>query len=71
MRSLVLFSLLFVVSFAHGDELMDAYQKEYAYLVAEKEAMSQRLQLQKQQQDKTLAKLRGEIGSLEQQYLNG
>ena len=50
MRSLVLFSLLFVVSFAHGDELMDAYQKEYAYLVAEKEAMSQRLQLQKQQQ---------------------
>lgn len=71
MRSLVYVLLVFITPFVHADELMEAYQKEYAYLVAEKEAIANRLDEIKGQQNKTLSALRNDISGLETEYLQG
>lgn len=70
MRILVIISvLLSFISFAHADELEKAYQKEYAYLVAEKKALENRLANLKSSNAKALDSVRREIGSLQQGYL--
>ena len=70
MRILLLL-LAFVISAAgHADELEKAYQKEFAYLVAEKEALQQRLQLLKDSHRKNIGKLQSDIDSLQRTYLS-
>lgn len=68
--SVLALSMLFVLpGFVQADELTEAYQKEYAYLVAEREAIAQRLATVGAQQQQTLQTLRRDIDRLESQYL--
>lgn len=53
-----------------ADELEKAYQKEFAYLVAEKKALEQRLAVLKSDHKKNLNKIVSEIDSLQSNYLN-
>ncbi len=71
MRQIYLFIVLVLlaVSFAQADELNKAYQKEYAYLVAEKEALEKRLIGLEASQQKTLSSLDQEIASLQKAFL--
>lgn len=63
---MVVFSLSFTVQ---AGELEQAYQKEYAYLVAEKKALEQRLVKLSESQETTLKKLQGDIDGLQKSYL--
>jgi biopolymer transport protein ExbB len=54
---------------AQAGELEQAYQKEYAYLVAEKKALEQRLVKLSESQEKTLDSLQGDIDTLQKRYL--
>ncbi|WP_156491563.1 hypothetical protein, partial [Oleiphilus sp. HI0123] len=63
---MVVFSLSFTVQ---AGELEQAYQKEYAYLVAEKKALEQRLVKLSESQEITLKKLQGDIDGLQKSYL--
>lgn len=70
MRILVLFFVLLgFTSFVQADELEKAYQKEYAYLVAEKKSLENRLVSLQQSNKQTLRTTRNEIASLQQDYL--
>lgn len=69
MKPLLIFVLLAFSAVLSADELSDAYQKEYAYLVSEKEAIAQRLSVLRNQHGKTLNQLRRDITVLEQGYL--
>jgi biopolymer transport protein ExbB len=66
---IILFMLLAMSSSAYPDELEQAYQKEYAYLVAEKKALEQRLRTLKRSQADQLAKIEQEIAEQQQIYL--
>jgi biopolymer transport protein ExbB len=66
---LIVTLLLSISSVAHADELEKAYQKEYAYLVAEKKALQDRLKSISQSQSKTLTSVEKEIDSLQSRYL--
>jgi len=66
---LVLVLLLGLAGSGYADELEQAYQKEYAYLVAEKKALEQRLRSLKSSQKSQLDKIEQEITGLQQQYL--
>ncbi len=68
MRILILLALLFSAQL-YADELEKAYQKEFAYLVAEKRALQQRLKKLDNSQKRTLRKVRKEIDALQQRYL--
>lgn len=71
MRVLIILSIVLAsVATAHADELDIAYQKEYAYLVAEKKALQQRLSTLKTSNEQGLNKARREIDVLQKQYLN-
>jgi biopolymer transport protein ExbB len=63
---LVAFSLSFATQ---ASELEQAYQKEYAYLVAEKKALEQRLVKIAESQAQTLDQLQTEIDTLQKNYL--
>mgnify|MGYP000100206977 FL=1 len=65
--TLLFTSLLFTP--VHADELEIAYQKEYAYLVAEKDALEKRLASLSQSQQATVKKVSDEIDGLQRQYL--
>ena len=62
-------SVLSVSPRGQADELEKAYQKEYAYLVAEKKALQNRLTELKTSQQSVLRKIKGEIDQLQSQYL--
>ena len=53
----------------HASELEQAYQKEYAYLVAEKKALEQRLQQLKKSQERQLNNASKEIEALQRSFL--
>lgn len=69
MRVLILLSMILVGSVAYAGELEQAYQKEYAYLVAEKKALEQRLADLKSSQRTNLNKVKVEIDELQVRYL--
>ena len=70
MRVLILLLIIMVGSFANASELEDAYQKEFAYLVAEKKALEQRLQSLKQTQSENLENIANEIDQLQKTFLS-
>lgn len=71
MRTLLIILALISSSFAaHADELEKAYQKEYAYLVAEKKALEQRLASIKANNKNALNSVSKEIEQLQQTYLD-
>ena len=70
MHILVLLLLFLGGSVAYADELEQAYQKEYAYLVAEKKALEQRLENLKSTQQQNLNKVSGEIEALQRLFLS-
>lgn len=69
MRRFLLFLMLFTSISVYGEELEQAYKKEYAYLVAEKEALQQRLESLTQRQKKNINKVVAEIEQLQQRFL--
>ena len=73
MRSPVLLALaivsLLLSSFLSANELEQAYQREFAYLVAEKEALTLRLKSIKDTHNNNLAKLTQDIDQLEASFL--
>jgi biopolymer transport protein ExbB len=69
MRVLMLMSMILIGTVAHAGELEQAYQKEYAYLVAEKKALQQRLHELKSSQRVNLNKAKAEINKLQAVFL--
>lgn len=70
MRALIILIIYcFFATSAQADELASAYQKEYAYLVAEKQALEQRLKSLKGSNDGSLNQVTSEIDHLQKQYL--
>lgn len=71
MRQIIfLISLLLVTISLQAGELEHAYQKEYAYLVAEKKALRQQLADLKRSQKKNLSKVAAEIEARQQIFLS-
>jgi biopolymer transport protein ExbB len=71
MRIIIIVTLLLgISSIAYAGELEKAYQKEYAYLVAEKKALQDRLESISSTQRKTLSSIESEIESLQSKYLS-
>lgn len=70
MRALVTLFIvsLFAVS-AQADELETAYQKEYAYLVAEKQALEKRLANIKANNQQSLNRISSDVEALQSEYL--
>ncbi len=70
MRALVtlIICCLFAIS-AQADELETAYQKEYAYLVAEKQALEKRLESLRSNNQQSLSRVSSDIDQLQKQYL--
>lgn len=70
MRSLLIFIIVCLVAVsAQADELENAYQKEYAYLVAEKQALEERLESLKANNRQSLNRISSDVEQLQQQYL--
>lgn len=70
MRSLLIFIIVCLVAVsAQADELENAYQKEYAYLVAEKQALEKRLESLKANNRQSLNRISSDVEQLQQQYL--
>jgi biopolymer transport protein ExbB len=71
MRALLTFIIvcLFAVS-VQADELENAYQKEYAYLVAEKQALEKRLENLKANNRQSLNRISSDVEQLQTQYLS-
>jgi len=66
----LIFILIFLFSVAaHAGELEQAYEKEFAYLVAEKKALEQRLKELKRHQNKNLSKVITEIDANQKIFL--
>lgn len=71
MRILILVTILINIATAvHADELEKAYQKEYAYLVAEKKALQERLSSIDKTQNATVSRANSEIDRLQASYLS-
>jgi len=70
MRIFILVFLLLGSAIAQAGELEQAYQKEFAYLVAEKKALEQRLANLKVSQESQLNKVSGEIDALQKTFLS-
>lgn len=71
MRALILIIICSLVAVsAHSDELESAYQKEYAYLVAEKQALAKRLSSLSLSNEQSLDKVSTDIDQLQKQYLS-
>lgn len=69
MRILVVILLLLVSTMVSAGELEQAYEKEYAYLVAERKALQQRLEDLKTTQQANLRKVTAEIDALQKDFL--
>lgn len=71
MRIFILITILInIVPVVHADELEKAYQKEYAYLVAEKKALQERLKSIDKTQGATISRVNKEIDALQAEYLS-
>ena len=71
MRALIFVFVCSLVAFsAHSDELENAYQKEYAYLVAEKQALEKRLKSLVESNEQSVNKVSADIDQLQKQYLS-
>lgn len=70
MRTLFLLLIILLINTTHAGELEQAYQKEFAYLVAEKMALEQRLENLKTSQQESIEKISREIGSLQEDFLS-
>ncbi len=70
MRFIVVFLSLLVASVVNAGELESAYQKEYAYLVAEKKALEQRLANIRKSNEHNLAQVNKEIDQLQGTFLS-
>lgn len=60
---------VFLLSTLHADELMDAYQKEYAFLKAEKAELSKRLRSEKNAQTAEVAKTKTKVDTLQNKLI--
>lgn len=69
MNVIVFLLLLITGAVAHAGELEQAYQKEFAYLVAEKKALEQRLENLRASQAANLSAVSAEIDALQKQFL--
>jgi len=69
MRILILVLLFVVSATAHTGELEKAYEKEFAYLVAEKKALEQRLKELNRHQENNLQTVISEIDELQANFL--
>lgn len=70
MRTLLIIALFLApFSTAFADELEKAYQKEFAYLVAEKKALEQRLKVLESTHNKNMNAVTSEIDELQKNYL--
>lgn len=69
MRTLLFTFLIVIPFFSLAGELEQAYEKEFAYLVAEKKALQQRLQELKTHQQQTIEKVSKEINTLQNNFL--
>jgi len=70
MRSLLTLIICCVLAIpAQADELETAYQKEYAYLVAEKQALEKRLERLKANNEQSLEQVAADVDQLQRQYL--
>jgi biopolymer transport protein ExbB len=65
----LLLTLTLLMSSLFASELEMAYQKEYAYLIAEKKALSERVSELKKTHDKQLGKVKNEIEALQRRSL--
>jgi len=68
------FILLLTIALTSGtaltaDELSDAYQKEYAFLKAQKDELTKRVKKEKLLQDKEVSKLQKKVKSLQSKYV--
>jgi len=70
MRILIVLMCLLGSAIAQASELEQAYQKEFAYLVAEKKALEQRLTNLRSSQNKNLDKVSVEIEALQKVFLS-
>ncbi len=70
MRAFIIVLCLLSTAFAQADELKQAYQKEFAYLVAEKNALEQRLINLKSSQENKLDDISVEIEALQKVFLS-
>lgn len=71
MRIFILITILInIVPVVHADELEKAYQKEYAYLVAERKALQERLKSIDKTQGATISRMNKEIDALQAEYLS-
>ncbi|MEA3513630.1 MAG: MotA/TolQ/ExbB proton channel family protein [Campylobacterota bacterium] len=66
----ILLTITLLVNFIFANELENAYQKEYAYLIAEKNALSKRIDSLKQSQDTNIKKVKIQIKSLQKKSLS-
>jgi biopolymer transport protein ExbB len=70
MRALLTFIIVCVFAVtAQADELETAYQKEYAYLVAEKQALEKRLESVKANNQQSLNRISSDVEQLQTRYL--
>jgi biopolymer transport protein ExbB len=69
MRILVLVLCLLDIAATQAGELDQAYKKEFAYLVAEKKALQQRLENLRENQKENLAKITDQIALLQKVFL--
>ena len=66
---LITFGLL-ASNVLNGDELSEAYKKEYTFLKAQKNELSKRVKIDKAQQDKEIAKAKAKVLKLQNNYVN-
>ena len=69
-----IFKIIFIVliaffSLLQADELSNAYQKEYAFLKAQKAELAQRIKKEKTQQDSEISKAKSKVKELQNQYV--
>ena len=69
MRIITLLFLMLLAVAVQADELEQAYQKEFAYLVAEKKALEQQLSDLKSTQKHNRDKVTAEIKKLQKHFL--
>lgn len=66
----ILLLITFFINLVFADELQLAYQKEYAYLIAEKNALEKRLSQLETSQSTTLDKVKKDIDALQKKSLS-
>ncbi len=68
--STILIAILLAFTSVSADELSDAYQKEFAFLKAQKTELEQRLQKEKQLHEKEIVKAKEKVKKLQNKYVS-